>query len=55
MAHKISNDCIACGSCAAECPVEAISEGTPYVVDAEKCTDCCACESACPVGAIAAE
>ncbi len=55
MAHKISNDCIACGSCAAECPVEAISEGTPYVVDAGKCTDCSACEGACPVGAIAAE
>mgnify|MGYP003161027203 CR=1 FL=1 len=27
MAYKISDDCISCGACAAECPVEAISEG----------------------------
>ena len=27
MAYKISDDCISCGACAAQCPVEAISEG----------------------------
>ena len=27
MAYKISDDCISCGACAAECPVSAISEG----------------------------
>lgn len=27
MAYKISEDCIACGACAANCPVECISAG----------------------------
>lgn len=27
MAHVISDECVACGSCADECPVSAISEG----------------------------
>jgi ferredoxin len=55
MAHKISSDCIACGACIGECPVEAISEGEIYVIDAAKCTDCGACAGVCPSGAIAAE
>ena len=39
MAYKISDDCISCGACAAECPVEAISEGDgKYEIDADKCT-----------------
>ncbi len=47
------DDCIACGTCAAECPVNAISEGDGhYVINANDCIDCGACESACPVGAI---
>ena len=40
MAYKITDECIACGSCADECPVEAISEGDIYVIDAALCTDC---------------
>ena len=53
MPHKIYDDCISCGACQAECPVEAISEGTDkYVIDPEKCTDCGACASVCPVEAI---
>ena len=52
MAYKISDDCIACGACAAECPVEAISEGEDkYVIDEDLCVECGACASACPVGA----
>ncbi len=54
MAHKISEDCIACGSCVGECPVNAITEGTPYVIDAATCIDCGACAGACPTGAIGA-
>lgn len=54
MAHKISNDCIECGSCASECPVNAIKEGSPYKIDASVCTDCGACAAVCPVSAISA-
>jgi ferredoxin len=52
MAHKISNECTACGTCINECPVEAISEGQIYKIDAETCTDCGACADVCPVEAI---
>ena len=56
MAHKINDECISCGACASECPVEAISEGDEiYVIDAETCTDCGACVEVCPVEAILAE
>ena len=52
MAHKISDACVSCGACAAECPVEAISEGdTQYVIDESLCIDCGSCVDVCPVGA----
>lgn len=53
MPRQISDSCISCGSCAAQCPVEAISQGdSHYEIDADKCIDCGACEAQCPVGAI---
>ena len=56
MARVISDECVSCGTCADECPVEAISQGdTTYVIDADACVDCGACEDACPTGAISAE
>ncbi len=53
MAYKISAECIACGTCIDECPVDAISEGDIYVIDPELCTDCGSCAEVCPVEAIA--
>lgn len=56
MAYKISDECIACGACAEDCPAEAIVEADgKYVIDPEKCVDCGACEASCPVGAPQAE
>ena len=56
MAYKISDDCIACGACAAECPVEAIAEGDgKYEIDADACIACGSCAEVCPVGAPAEE
>lgn len=53
MARVIGDDCVSCGTCAGECPVDAISEGDgKYVIDADTCVDCGACEEACPTGAI---
>ncbi|MBP9989719.1 MAG: 4Fe-4S binding protein [Ruminococcus sp.] len=52
MAFKITDDCIACGACAADCPVEAISEGDgKYEINADECISCGACAGSCPVGA----
>ena len=53
MAYKITDDCIACGACVAECPVDAIVEGDVYSIN-DACTDCSACVSSCPVDAIVA-
>ncbi len=55
MAYKISDDCVACGTCIDECPVSAISEGDIYSIDADACTSCGACASVCPTEAISEE
>ena len=53
MAHKITEECIACGACMDECPEEAISEGEEiYVIDPKICTDCGSCVEVCPTEAI---
>lgn len=52
MAYKITDDCISCGACAANCPVNAISEGeNKYEINADTCISCGNCASVCPVGA----
>lgn len=53
MAYTITDECISCGACVDNCPVDAISEGDDkYVIDADLCIDCGSCESTCPTGAI---
>ncbi|TFG60474.1 MAG: 4Fe-4S dicluster domain-containing protein [Spirochaetales bacterium] len=49
MAYTINDECIECGACISECPVDAINEGTPYTIDASLCTDCGNCADVCPV------
>ncbi|MDR2655478.1 MAG: 4Fe-4S binding protein [Oscillospiraceae bacterium] len=52
MAYVISDECIACGACEAECPTGAISEGGgKYIIDPGACISCGACAAVCPVGA----
>ena len=56
MAYVISDECISCGACEPECPVDAISEGdTKYEIDPDECIDCGACAEVCPVDAISPE
>ena len=52
MAFRISDECISCGACAAECPAECISQGdTKFVIDESRCIECGTCAAICPVGA----
>ncbi len=58
MAMQITDECIACGACETECPVEAITEGDiQFEIDPDKCVECVGyfdepqCASVCPVDA----
>ena len=52
MAHVITDECVACGACESECPVECIKEGDgKYIIDKDVCTECGACAGVCPVDA----
>ena len=56
MAYKITDACVSCGTCAGECPVEAISMGEAhYEIDPAKCVSCGTCAGACPMEAITEE
>lgn len=54
MAYSIiKDDCINCGACEPECPVEAISEqDDARFIDPDACTSCGACVEVCPVECI---
>lgn len=56
MALYITDECINCGACEPECPVEAITEGDDiFIIDADKCVECEGhfdepqCQEVCPV------
>ena len=54
MAYSIDKEtCVGCGSCAANCPVEAIKAGDDgkYAIG-DACVACGACAANCPVNAI---
>jgi ferredoxin len=54
MANKITDECINCGACEAECPNQAIVQGDNQCqIDPKKCDECAgkpeaACKSVCP-------
>ena len=53
MAYVINDTCVSCGSCAGECPVNAIAQGDgKYEIDADACISCGTCAGVCPTGAI---
>jgi len=59
MALYINEDCINCGACEPECPVEAISAGDDiYIIDPDVCVECEGhfdepqCQDVCPVECI---
>jgi ferredoxin len=56
VAYFISDECIMCDLCVAECPENAISAGDPiYVINPDICNDCGECADVCPVEACTPE
>ncbi|MDQ8953707.1 YfhL family 4Fe-4S dicluster ferredoxin [Acinetobacter rudis] len=59
MSLFITDDCINCDMCLAECPNQAIFEGEKYYeIDVERCTECVGfydhqtCVAVCPIECI---
>ncbi len=50
----VGNECVACGCCAAACPLNAIhvTWGIIAQVDEERCVGCGKCAKACPAAVI---
>ncbi|CCO09441.1 4Fe-4S binding protein [Desulforamulus hydrothermalis] len=54
MAYKITDECIACGTCLETCPYHAIEEGDIFKITMA-CENCGTCMDICPAGAIIEE
>ncbi|NLO47967.1 MAG: 4Fe-4S binding protein [Clostridiales bacterium] len=57
MAYKIiKDDCVSCGACKDNCPVDCITEAdNVYTINPDECVDCGTCEANCPASAIVSE
>lgn len=54
--YKITEECIGCGLCQSNCPVEAIAPVNGLrVIDQDVCIQCGTCFESCPVEAIEEE
>lgn len=49
---EITDACIGCGKCEANCPQQCISIGTPCEINQEHCLHCGLCYEHCPVRAV---
>ena len=53
MAYVITAGCVMCGTCAAQCPMDAITQGdSQYEINQDVCVGCGSCAAACPASAI---